>query len=221
MVAVQQRAETVGHTDQAVHLAVLPARSSMGMISTLCAAMLGVEQAEITDLGVGMPCTRCLILHTTTDRPVTSVGELPIGGPTPIHRRASPEGYAVLGWPVTVRGDQVRLTLGGEVSALVLPTTLAEQTMEVLARQARPAPVLVNPYIPEHRILITGEPFGIPLPWPDEIHPVIGHLPLPPTVTPRGAVTWAHLPEGHVLSFCREIDVRGAVRTVLHLPGQS
>lgn len=190
------------------------------MISTLCAAMLVVEQVETADLGAGMPCPRCRILRTATERPVTSARGLPAVGPTPIHRRARPEGYAALGWPITVRGDQVLLTLGGDVSALVLPTTLAEQTVQVLTGRARPVPVLANPSAPQHRILITGEPFGIPLPWPDEVHTATGHLPLPPTMTPRGAITWAHLPDGHVLSFCREIDVRDAVHTALHPTGE-
>lgn len=220
VVAIQQRAGTVEDTDRPVHLAVLSARPMLGMISTLCGAMLTLEPVETADLGVSMACISCVMLRATTERPVTSVGALPPGGPTPIRRRASPEGYAALGWPITVRGDQVLLTLGGDVSALVLPTTLAEQTVEILAGRARPAPVLANPYAPEHRILITGESFGIPLPWPDEVHAATGQLPLPPTVTPRGAVTWAHLPDGHALSFCREIDVCDAIRTALQPIGQ-
>lgn len=220
VVAVQQRAGAADDTDRAVHLAVLPARPTLGMISTLCGAMLAVEPVETADPGGGMACISCMMLRTVTERPVTPVGELPTGGPTPVHRRASPEGYAALGWPVTVRGEQVLLTLGGDVSALILPTSLAERTVAVLAGRARPAPVLTNPSAPRHRILITGEPFGIPLPWPSEIHIATGQLPLPPTMTPQGAVTWAHLPDGHVLSFCREIDVCDAVHTTPHPIGQ-
>lgn len=215
VVAFQQRAGAVDDTDRTVHLAVLPARSARGMISTLCAAMLVVEPVDNADPGVGMACISCMMLRTAIERPVTSAGELPAGGPTSVHRRASAEGYVALGWPITACQDQVLLTLGGDVSALVLPTTLAEQTMEILAERARPAPVLANPYAPEYRILITGEPFGILLPWPDEVHTAAGYLPLPPTVTP-----WVRLPDGHALSFCREIDVCGAVRTALHPIGQ-
>jgi hypothetical protein len=174
-----------------------------------------MEQIEVADLGSGMPCSMCLILRAATEQPVTPVGELSLTGPTPIHRRASPEGYAALGWPVTVRGDQVLLTLNGDVTALILPVSLAEQVAHVLIAQARPAPALTHPDAPEHRILIAGEPYGIPLPWPDEVRVATGHLPLPPTVTPRGTVTWAHLPDGHPLSFCREIDLLGAVHTTL------
>jgi hypothetical protein len=213
--AVRQRAKTVGNTGRVVHLAVLPSRSASGLISTLCGALLAMEQTEVTDLGSGMPCSMCLILRAATEKPVTPVGGLPLAGPTPTHRRASPEGYAALGWPVTVRGDQVLLTLDGDVTALILPVSLAEQVVHVLIAQARPIPVLTHPDTPEHRILIAGEPYGIPLPWPDEVRVATGHLPLPPTVSPRGTVTWAHLPDGHPLSFCREIDLLGAVHTAL------
>jgi hypothetical protein len=215
VMAVRQRAETVGNTGRAVHLAVLPARSASGLISTLCGALLAMEQTEVADLGSGMPCSMCLILRAATEKPVTPVSGLSLAGPTPTHRRTSPEGYAALGWPVTVRGDQVLLTLNGDVTALILPVSLAEQVVHVLIAQARPAPVLTHPDAPEHRILIAGEPYGIPLPWPDGVRAATGHLPLPPTVTPRGAVTWAHLPDGHPLSFCREIDLLGAIHTAL------
>lgn len=213
VVAVRQRAETAGHTGRAVHLAVLPAQSASGPISTLCGALLNLEKIETAELGSGMPCSMCLILRAATEKPVSPVGELPVPGATPIHRRASPEGYAALGWPVTVRGDQVLLTLDGDVTALVLPTTLAVQTMQVLIGHARPAPILTHPDAPERRILIACEPYGIPLPWPDEVQVVTGQLPLPPTVTPRGVVAWTHLPDGHPLTFCREIDLLGAVHT--------
>ncbi|MGH3905699.1 MAG: hypothetical protein ACRDTE_16170 [Pseudonocardiaceae bacterium] len=158
----------------------------------------------------------CLILHAATEKPATPLSALPPAGPAPAHRRASPEGYAALGWPVTVRGDQVLLTLDGDVTAISLPATLADQTMQILIARARPAPVLTHPDAPEYRILIAGEPYGIPLPWPDEVRVLTGHLPLPPTVTPRGAVTWAHLPDGHALTFCREIDLIGAIYTARH-----
>lgn len=148
VVAVRQQA--AGHTGRAVHLAVLPARSATGPISTLCGALLAREQIEAADVGSGVPCSLCLILRAATEKPVAPVGELPPAGPTPAHRRASREGYAALGWPVTVRGDQILLTLDGDVTALILPTTLAEQAMQVLITRARPAPVLTHPDAPEH-----------------------------------------------------------------------
>jgi hypothetical protein len=174
-----------------------------------------MEQTEVADQGSGVPCSMCLILRAAAEKPVTPVGELPLAGSTPIHRRASPEGYAALGWPVPVRANQVLLTLNGDVTGLILPVSLAEQVAHILIAQARPAPVLTHPDAPEHRILIAGEPYGIPLPWPDEIQAATGNLPLPPTVTPRGAVTWVHLPDGHPLSFCWEIDLLGAVHNAL------
>lgn len=221
VMAVRQRAETAGDTERVVHLAALPAPSASGLISTLCGALLAMEQTEVADQGSGVPCSICLILRAAAENPVTPVDGLPLAGPTPTHRRANPEGYAALGWPVTVRGDQVLLNLDGDVTALILPVSLAEQVVHVLITQARPAPVLTHPDAPEHRILIAGEPYGIPLPWPEEVRVATGHLPLPPTVTPRGAVTWAHLPDGHSLSFCREIDLSGALHTALRPVGRS
>lgn len=220
VLAVRQRAETVGNTGRAVHLAVLPARSASGLISTFCGALLATEQTEPANLGSGMPCSQCLIFRATTEKPITPADELPLAGPTPTHRRASPEGYAALGWPVTVRNDQVRLTLNGDVTALILPVNPAEHVVHIVTAQARPAPVLTHPDVPQHRILIAGEWYRVPLAWPDEVRVATGQLPLPPTVIPRGTVTWAHLPDGHPLSFCREIDLLSAVHTALRPIGR-
>ncbi|MGQ0779075.1 MAG: hypothetical protein ACT4NY_32455 [Pseudonocardiales bacterium] len=61
--------------------------------------------------------------------------------------------YQVWGWPVTVDGDRVLLTVGVEVTALVLPAGLAEAVTAILAGRDRRAPVLVNPEAPEERVL--------------------------------------------------------------------
>ncbi|MGH3924194.1 MAG: hypothetical protein ACRDTT_15240 [Pseudonocardiaceae bacterium] len=143
VVAVQQHAGVVNDTDRTVHLAILPTRSALGMISTLCAAMLVVEPVDKADLGVRIACISCMLLRTAIERPVTSSGELPAGGPTSVYRRASAEGYVALGWPITACQDQVLLTLGGAISALALPTTLAEQTIRTKSCEARSATGLV------------------------------------------------------------------------------
>ncbi|MGQ0776346.1 MAG: hypothetical protein ACT4NY_18285 [Pseudonocardiales bacterium] len=46
----------------------------------------------------------------------------------PVPPLSSVTTYQVWGWPVTVRGDQMLLILGAEVTALVLPAGLAEAT---------------------------------------------------------------------------------------------
>lgn len=74
---------TVRQQAAEVHLAVLPARSAAGPITTLCGALLATEQIEAADVGSGMPCSMCLILRAATEKPVTPVGELPAAGPTP------------------------------------------------------------------------------------------------------------------------------------------
>jgi hypothetical protein len=38
--------------------------------------------------------------------------------------------------------------------------------------------------------VITGERYGVELPWPVSVHRVTGVLLLPPTVTLRGPITW-------------------------------
>ncbi|MPZ67490.1 MAG: hypothetical protein GEU83_19015 [Pseudonocardiaceae bacterium] len=68
---------------------------------------------------------------------------------------------------------------------------------------------------PEHRVLLAGEPYGVPLPWPAGVHPVTGMLPLPPSVTPLGPIHWYEPPHDPDLRACREIDIFGAVRTTL------
>lgn len=161
---------------------------------------------------------------TMHEREVTRVGqgisptpELP----TPAEPGAAAEllsaaaRYRTLGWPVAVRNSQVLLSLGEEAAALIVPVALATQVMTMLATRACPAPVLVHPLIPAHRIVLAGEPFGVALPWPDEIHTVAGHLPLPPTPTTVGPLTWVHLPAGQALTSCREIDLFSVVHALM------
>ncbi|MCA1676025.1 MAG: hypothetical protein LC799_28910 [Actinobacteria bacterium] len=219
VVAFRERPETGSAAGRMVHLATVPARTSPGVISTLCGALATLEQIEIVELDSGPGCSSCLSYQDTAEQPVIP-GESTAEGPTPPHRRASPEGYAALGWPVIMRGDQVLLILGDQLSALVLPTTLAEQATQILAERARPAPALAHPDAPQHQILITGEPYGVLLPWPTDVLTVLGHLPLPPTLTPRGAVAWVHLPDGHALTFCREIDLIAAIHSARYPQAQ-
>lgn len=79
---------------------------------------------------------------------------------------------------------------------------------------ARPV-VLTHPYAPEHRVMLAGEPYGVMLPWPPGVHRITGTLLLPPTVTPRGPLTWVCPPQPDALRLCREIDILAALRTAL------
>lgn len=204
----------VGEHRGPVHLAALPTLGPPGVVAALCGALLASGRIEIVDPGTGVPCTTCLIHRAVTEQPVTPpAGQAP-GGPMALARRATPQGYAALGWPVTVRGNQVLLTVGTELVALIMPTVLADQATVLLTAKARPAPVLAHPQIPGQLIVLAAEPFGVDLPWPSQIRSVTGHLPLPPTRTPAGPVTWAHLPDGHALGFCREIDLFGVIHTL-------
>ncbi len=66
--------------------------------------------------------------------------------------------------------------------------------------------------------MLAGEPAGIPLPWAPQVHTVLEMLALPPTITPRGPLTWVHLPEANPAQLCRESDLFTAVRTALGGP---
>lgn len=123
--------------------------------------------------------------------------------------------YRAWDWPVTLRHDQISLDLRHEAVALIIPTLLATDVTRILRQRRCPTPVLAHPYVPEHRVLLAGEQFGVALPWPSTVHRVTGSLLLPPTATPRGPVTWVQPPEPHALRLSREIDLLGALRTAL------
>ncbi len=123
--------------------------------------------------------------------------------------------YQQWGWPVILHRDQVRLSLYREASALAIPVPLGAAVIEILARRGCAPAVLAHPYTPDHHILLTGERYGVTLPWPAQVHQVTGALLLPPTVTPRGPITWAQPPREDSLRQCREIDLFAALRTAL------
>ncbi|MGH3930779.1 MAG: hypothetical protein ACRDTF_12460 [Pseudonocardiaceae bacterium] len=135
------------------------------------------------------------------------------GDPDPF---AAAAGYRAWGWPVTVHCGRIRLNLDGDTTALIIPFLLAAEVTAILAQRRCPKPVLVHPYAPEHHILLAAERFGVPLPWPPCVRQVTGALLLPPTVTPRGPITWIRPPPPNALRLCREIDVLAALRTALN-----
>ncbi|MDQ3764085.1 MAG: hypothetical protein M3460_21575 [Actinomycetota bacterium] len=117
---------------------------------------------------------------------------------------------------MTRHRDQVRLNLHSNVSALAIPIPLSTKITQILTARRCAPPVLRHPYAPEHSIMLTGEPFRVTLPWPREIYQVTDALLLPPTVTPRGPITWIQPPQEDSLRLCREIDVFAALRTALN-----
>ncbi|MGH4021462.1 MAG: hypothetical protein ACRDT0_19975 [Pseudonocardiaceae bacterium] len=207
-----------GEAAQTVHVVPHPGPVDSGAVSALCGALLACEQLEIVTPGDGMPCTVCLLIgsSSTPQPPVALPGEsLPEVTGVPSEPGAAAGCYRAWGWPVTTRRDQVLLALDHDAVALLIPIDLATQVQPLLATRQCPAPVLAHPDAPQHRVFLAGEPFGAELPWPPGVQPVTGSLPLPPTVTPRGPVRWAHLPQAQPLTTCREIDLCSAVCTAL------
>jgi hypothetical protein len=115
---------------------------------------------------------------------------------------------------VQLQGDQLGVPLGHCATAHIVPMDLVAAITLILAALDRPVPVLIHPDAPGCGVVIAGEPYGVPLPWPATVQVVTGMLPLPPSQTPHGPVHWyqQHQPH-HPLATCREIDVFSAMRT--------
>lgn len=225
VVLVRYRSGVVGQSARTVHLAALPTGDA-SEIRALCGALLPSDDIETLSPGQGMPCTSCLLSprlpgHTSalpTGNPVTSPALRPQDD-TDLAPQVLATRYQAWGWPVTLRGDHVWLSLGQDTVALVIPVLLAVEVSAILRHRRCPPPVLAHPYAPEHRVLLAGERYGVELPWPPGVHRVIETLLLPPTVTARGPITWLHPPEPDALTLCREVDVLAALRTVLRTAG--
>jgi hypothetical protein len=205
-----------GNTDQtthAVHLAPLPDRHLAGTIGTLCGALLSLEDIETVNSGQGMPCTPCILHHVTATAPAVVP---PVDSPDSDDAGLiNGVAYQAWAWPVTQHRDQIRLRLDCDVSAIAIPIPLSTEVLQLLtARHCDPA-VLAHPYTPEHHLILTGDRFPAPLPWPPGAHQITGTLLLPPTMTPRGPITWIRSPHQDSLHLSREIDVFGALRAVL------
>jgi hypothetical protein len=67
---------------------------------------------------------------------------------------------------VTLHGDQVQLSLCHEVSALAMPVPLCTEVTKILTDQGCAPAALAHPDTPNQRIILTGERYGVPLPWP-------------------------------------------------------
>jgi hypothetical protein len=215
VVLVRYRLGVTGETARTVHVVPLPTDRQVGAVGALCGAALLLADIETVTPGQGMPCTLCLLNQTLS---TVQAGEPPTSNPASADAGLAAVGstYQDWGWPVIVHRDQVRLRLHHDASALAIPIPLGTEITQILAQRRCAPAVLAHPYTPEHHILFTGERYGVPLPWPAQVHRVTGVLVLPPTVTPRGSITWARSPGEDSLRLCREINLFGAVRTALN-----
>jgi hypothetical protein len=201
-----------GQTARPVHLVPMPDGDLAGTVGTLCGALLSLEAIETVNFGQGMPCTMCVLHQVSITAPVV---EPPVDSP-------DSEGaglingvaYQAWGWPVIQHRDQTRLRLDCNVSAIAIPILLSTELTQILIERHCDPAVLAHPYTPEHHLILTGERFGTPLPWPPDVHQVTGVLMLPPTMTPRGPMTWIQPPHQDSLHLSREIDVFAALRTI-------
>jgi hypothetical protein len=123
--------------------------------------------------------------------------------------------YQAWDWPVIQHRDQIWLSLDCGVSAIEVPMLLSAEVTQILTERHCAPAVLAHPYAPEHHLILAGERFGVALPWPPSVQQLTGALMLPPTMTPRGPITWVQPPRQDSLHLSREIDVFGALRTVL------
>jgi hypothetical protein len=215
MVLVRYRPGVSGQTARTVHVISLLTDMQAGAVSALCGVLLRRHDLETVTPGEGMPCTVCIISHASDTTPAVepdASNPTSADAPCPIGVAA----YRAWGWPVSRHRDQTWLSLTTDVVALVIPAPLAAQVSVILAARRCPPLVLVHPEAPGHRFVLAGERYGVVLPWPPGVHRATGaHLLLPPTVTPRGPVSWVHPPLPDALQLCREVDVFAAVRTAL------
>jgi hypothetical protein len=124
--------------------------------------------------------------------------------------------YKLWGWPLSQNHDLIQLSMDSDASAIAIPVPLSiKVTRTLIARHCAPA-VLAHPYAAEHHIVLTGERFDAPLPWPPGVYQVTRALMLPPTKTLYGPITWVQRPSRNSLRLCREIDVFGALRSALN-----
>jgi hypothetical protein len=226
VVLLRHRPGVVGETSRMVHVVPLPLVGEAGVAGVaLCGALLCPDEVETVRPGHGVPCSLCLISHISTGTSPTPAGRPAATGPTEVissdtRPLSAAVRYRAWGWPVVLRGDRVWLDLGPDTDtvALIIPMRLAEQVTKILSQRRCQPLVLLHPDTPERRVVLAGQSYGVGLPWPIGVHRATGALPLPPTMTARGPITWMHPPEANALQLCREIDVFAALRTALRNP---
>ena len=213
MMLVRHRPDHTHQSTHTVHLAPLPNRHLADTLGTLCGALLSLDDIDTVISSQGMPCTLCLLHHITATAPaLTPPADNPDNDNAGLITGAT---YHAWAWPVTQHRDQTRLRLDCDASAIAIPIPLSTEVLQLLTiRHCDPA-ALAHPYTPEHHLILTGERFPAPLPWPPGVHQITGTLTLPPAITPRGPITWTRSPHQNSLHLSREIDVFGALRAIL------
>lgn len=221
VVLLRYRPGAAGQAARTVHVVPLPLNNENGTAGVaLCGALLCPDQMETATPGEGVPCSLCLISQARVEPLLTptttaSLADSSIGECGP---QAAAVAYQEWGWPVTHNRNEVWLTLDRDTVTLLIPSPLAARVTAILRQRRCPPPMLAHPDAPEHRVVLAGEPYGVVLAWPSGVYRARGSVPLPPTTTPRGQITWVHLPQPDALQLCREIDVFSAVRTALRDP---
>lgn len=210
VVLLRRHHRSTGDGPRLVHLAPLPDGAPPGVLTALCGSLLHPEAVEQVAAGEGSPCSPCLVSHIGT-LPGEALAAVAAGALDP-GPAAAASTYREWGWPVLLRRDQVWLTLGTDAVALMVPTTPAAGVAALLTERRCPPAMFAHPYAPEHQVLLVGEPYEVALPWPSGVHQVATSVLLPPTVTPRGPLTWTRAPLPNALTLCREIDVLTALR---------
>ena len=194
VLATRYRAGAAADATRPVHLVPLPVQTAVGAVGAFCGELLSLPKLEAVESGQGVACPMCVLQHGATTQAPRSKTD-----------------YSSQDWPVQMQGEQLVLPLGHCATAHLLPMDLAAAITPILAALDRPVPVLIHPDAPGCGVVIAGEPYGVPLPWPETAQ-VVGMLPLPPSRTPHGPVHWYQDAPHHPLTTCREIDVFSAMR---------
>ncbi|MGB6162698.1 MAG: hypothetical protein WCF33_12490 [Pseudonocardiaceae bacterium] len=194
-VLLRYRSGTIGHTARVVHLVPLvPGSQAASAVVAFCGALLRRDFVEAVRSGQGTLCALGVINHCNTSSPPpadTLAAVLPGGV---ISHETDPQRaagcYRAWGWPVRLRGNQVWLNLEPDTVTLTIPVSLAVQATKILHRWRCRSLALIHPDAPEHRVVLAGQRHSVAPPYPRSVHRTTGTLPLPPTVTPCGPLTW-------------------------------
>ncbi|MGH3869425.1 MAG: hypothetical protein ACRDQ4_25630 [Pseudonocardiaceae bacterium] len=196
MVLLRYRPGITGEVTRTVHFVPLPSPDQARDAGTaLCGVVLRPELVERVTPGQGMPCAPCIISHLATSPPpppaAVPLGEGISGETDPLVAAVR---YRAWGWPVTLRGHQLWLTPRPGTVALAIPVPLAAWVTGILTQRRCPPLALIHPGTPEHWVILGSRRPDMALPWPRYVRQSADPLPLPPTTTTRGPVTWAHPP---------------------------
>lgn len=213
LLLARHRPGGLGQAGRTVHLVPVVRPCQAGVAAALCGGLLCLEEIETVEPGEGVPCQVCLMNRAAvmTADPESPVAEIEDAAGFP-----DVPAYQAWGWPVRQYRGVVQLRLDCDASAIAIPTPLSVQVTHVLLDRLCAPAVLAHPDAPDHHMVLAGEPFGTTLPWPSGVYQVTGAVMLPPTMTIHGPITWVQPPSKESLRLSREIDIFGALRTVLN-----